>query len=62
VEDPERRLFAYANYDEYGTLMRDAKEELESLLKGEDQRAYDRLMAIVEGNREKGNMPAGPDA
>jgi hypothetical protein len=62
VEDPERRLFAYANYDEYGTLMRDAMEELESLLKGEDQRAYDRLMAIVEGNREKGNMPAGPDA
>ena len=61
AEDPKRRLFSYANY-KYGMLKRDAKEELESVLKGEDQRAYDRLMAIVEGNREKGNMPAGADA
>jgi hypothetical protein len=62
VEDPKRRLFTYANYDEDGRLTRDAKEELESLLKGEDQRAYDRLMAIVERNRENGNMPTSPDA
>jgi hypothetical protein len=62
VEDPKRRLFAYANSDQYGRLTRDAKEELESLLKDEDQKAYDRLMAIVEGNREKGNMPTSPSA
>jgi hypothetical protein len=62
MEDPGRRLFGYSNYDRYGTFERDAKEELESLLKGEDQRAYDRLMAIVEGNREEGNMTAGADA
>jgi hypothetical protein len=62
AEDPKRRLFAYANYDKIDTVGRDAKKELESLLKGEDQRAYNRLMAIAERNREKGNMPAGPDA
>jgi hypothetical protein len=63
VEDSKRRLFAYVNLDDkYGILMQDEEEEVESLLQGEDQRAYDRLVAVVEGNREKGNMPADPAA
>lgn len=63
VEDSKRRLFAYVNLDDkYGILMQDEEEEVESLLQGEDQRAYDRLVADVEGNRESWNMPADPAA
>jgi hypothetical protein len=63
VEDSKRRPFAYVNLDDkYGILTQDEEEEVESLLQGEDQKAYDRLVAVVEGNREKGNMPADPAA
>jgi hypothetical protein len=56
ADDPNRRLFAYINLDDkYGMLMEDEDMELESFRRGHDQRAYDRLMAIVGGNRQKGD-------
>ena len=51
AENPKRRLFTYVDLDDkYGTLMEDYKQVREAFLSGNDQRAYDRLVSIVEKN------------
>ena len=46
--DSSRRLFSYAYLDDkYGMLFEDEESNLESFLLGEDQKAYDLLMADV---------------
>jgi len=50
-EDPQRRLFAYKILDDkYGTLFDDEEQNVQSFLQGDDQKAYDRLMRIVNDN------------
>lgn len=50
-QDPKRRMFHYANlYDNFTYLLYDEKESLASLLDGEDQRCWDRLVDLVERN------------
>ena len=51
-ENTHLRLFAYASVDDkYGTLFADEDENLASFQDGEDQRAYDRLMEVVNENQ-----------
>ena len=52
-EDPKRRLFAYTILDDkYGMVFENDEENRNAFLKGDDQRAYDRLMQIVNANVE----------
>jgi hypothetical protein len=53
-DDPEAVFFNYTNLDDkYGMLFEDEHEIRSSFLQGGDQKAYKRLMAIVEKNRMK---------
>jgi len=53
-QDPKRRLFAYKILDDkYGMLFDDEGETLQSFLEGDDQKAYDRLMHIVNDNSSR---------
>ncbi|MCJ1426695.1 hypothetical protein MMC29_004598 [Sticta canariensis] len=50
-QDPERIMFPYSFLDdEYGKLSCDKEASLTSLLDGDDQRSWDRLMKLVERN------------
>lgn len=54
-ENPKRRLFPYAVLDDkYGMLLEDEYENQASFFKGDDQKSWERLMEIVEGNRGAG--------
>lgn len=50
AEDPNRWLFAYTGLDENGNFAEDRHSVRRCFIQGDDQRAYDRLMAIVERN------------
>lgn len=51
LQDPRRRFFPYAYLDEkYGMFYMDEEKDLASFFNGEDQRSWDRLMELVEGN------------
>ena len=51
---PERRPFQYSQIDDkYGYVLDAGSENLESFWLGDDQRAYDELMRIVERNSER---------
>ncbi|MCJ1247481.1 hypothetical protein MMC30_004695 [Trapelia coarctata] len=53
-QDPKRRLFPYKILDDkYGTLFHDEDQTLESFLEGDDQKAYDRLICIIDDNASK---------
>jgi hypothetical protein len=53
--DPSRRPFDYARVDDkYGMLFEDEEQNLTAFLEGQDQAAYDRLMAIV--GRQSGGI------
>ena len=53
--DEKRRVFAYATLDDkYGTCYEDDEENQAAFERGEDQVAFDRLMATVNANAAKG--------
>ncbi|MCJ1429981.1 hypothetical protein MMC29_007896 [Sticta canariensis] len=53
-QDPERIMFPYAFlYDKWGVMLYDESRSLASLLDGEDQRSWDRLMELVKENTKK---------
>ena len=53
-QDPERIMFPYAFLDfACGTLYYDEHTSLKSLLNGEDQRSWDRLVELVKRNAEE---------
>ena len=53
--DKKRRVFAYATLDDkYGTCYEDDEENQAAFERGEDQVAFDRLMATVNANAAKG--------
>lgn len=55
--DKKRRVFGYATLDDkYGSCYADEEENEASFEKGEDQVAYDRLMAHVNTNAAKGQV------
>ncbi|MCJ1371813.1 hypothetical protein MMC20_003033 [Loxospora ochrophaea] len=50
-EDSNKRIWPYKTLDQWNGLLRNDKHEnWEAFLRGEDQRAYERLMKIVETN------------
>ncbi|KAK8023419.1 hypothetical protein PG991_006658 [Apiospora marii] len=50
-EEPGRKLFAYYYQDDkYGTFLSMEEEIRQAFLRGDDQRAYDRLMGLVRQN------------
>lgn len=54
-QDPRRRMFAYKILDDkYGMLFDDEDQNQESFLGGDDQKAYDKLMHLVEANASRG--------
>lgn len=56
-EDPKRRLFAYKILDDkYGMLFDDEDENRTAFLRGDDQRAYDRLMEIFKANAARSSL------
>ena len=58
-ENLRLRLFPYASLDEtYGEILNDYDENLDACLRGDDQRAYDDLMKIVNVNRKPSGLPA----
>ena len=58
--DPGRILFPYGFLDEsYGILIYDELENLAQFLRGEDQRSWDRLVGLVEGNAKKASERVG---
>ncbi|KAI9784734.1 MAG: hypothetical protein M1816_000737 [Peltula sp. TS41687] len=57
MEEGGRRMFAYMNLDlSTGDLFLDGNETIASLLRGDDLRAYDELMQVVDEKREEGRL------
>ncbi len=51
ARNPNRKMFAYIDLDNvYRLLMEDYEQVRQAFLSGADQRAYDRLVSIVEKN------------
>ncbi|KAH8898818.1 hypothetical protein GQ53DRAFT_742008 [Thozetella sp. PMI_491] len=49
--DANRKLFGYASLDDkYGMVFRQSEQNVTSFNEGDDQKAYDRLMTLVDNN------------
>lgn len=58
-QDPGRLMFPYAYLTSlYGNLFYDHEESLAAFLKGEDQRSWNQLMRLVEGNAKEATTRA----